>query len=159
MRFEFVAYRVQESATIPGGIVYRPEVTVRLRGPRGELVISALVDTGADETVLPRSLAGLLGVEPDAEQGGFAQGVTGQLMSLAPAIIDIELLGSKESYRWTTLVSFADFPTSDDECVILGHAGALELFIAEFDGERRAGELRPNSSFRGSIDGQVTDER
>lgn len=157
MRFEYVAYTVQSSPTIPDGVVYRPEVTVRLSGPLGNFVVSALIDTGADETVLPRSLAGVLGVVPDDEHAGHAQGVTGQYMSIAPGELAIEIVGPDLTYRWTTLVSFADFPNSADECVILGHVGALEYFVTEFDGENRVGTIRPSGRFSGTFHGNLGD--
>lgn len=151
MRFEYIAYSVQTTPTIPDGVVYRPELTVRLIGPRGEFVVSALIDTGADETVLPRSMANILGVVPDDELAGHAQGVTGQFMSIAPGEIKIEIVGADFAYRWTTLVNFADFPNSEDECVILGHIGALEFFVIEFDGGNRAGTIRPSDRYRGAV--------
>jgi hypothetical protein len=61
--------------------------------------------------------------------------------------VELELLGRDESYRWTTVIGFAQFASSTDECSILGHAGCLEFFLAEFDGLSQVVELTPRSNF------------
>lgn len=33
------------------------------------------------------------------------------------------------------MVQFADFKSTDDECAVLGYHGALQYFLATFDGE------------------------
>ena len=43
------------------GVLHRPEVPVSIGGPLGKLSLLALVDTGADESILPFSLARELG--------------------------------------------------------------------------------------------------
>jgi hypothetical protein len=149
MRFEYLCFATSTSATIPDGLVCRPEVNLRIRGPFGELAVTALLDTGADETILPLSIAECLGVELDPASASQAQGVTGDLLPLLPGKVELELFGDGQIYRWTTLVSFADFPDPGGECVVLGHAGALRYFFAEFDGESRVGCLTANAEYPG----------
>jgi hypothetical protein len=107
----------------------------------------ALVDTGADECVLPLSVGEAIGVRLNPDETILASGVGGDLLELIPGDVEFELLTGEESYRWQARVGFARFENPEDECAILGHIGALELFIATFDGENHCGTLLPNATF------------
>ena len=72
MRFRYAAYEVDPSPTVPSGVLYRPEVTIEVIGPRRIETIQALVDTGSDETVFPASLANAIGVQLDHTSAGQA---------------------------------------------------------------------------------------
>ena len=61
-----IRHEVESTPLTPQGLVYRPEISVRVIGSQDEIYLMALVDTGADETILPLSLAQLLGVDVDA---------------------------------------------------------------------------------------------
>ena len=48
---------------------------------------------------------------------------------------------------WNTPVCFFEFPTANEETVILGHAGFLDYFTATFDGKLGIVTLIPNDDF------------
>ena len=63
-----LARGVNPSPAAPEVPVFRPIIPVRFVGPHGlDALTFALVDTGADKTVLPSSLAGTLGVVPGSK--------------------------------------------------------------------------------------------
>lgn len=107
----------------------------------------ALVDTGADESVLPLSLAKNIGVEVDESRSIPAAGVGGHPIELLPGAVELEIGDGSESYRWRAIVGFARFDRPENECTCIGHVAALEYFTATFDGERQRCTLVPNATF------------
>lgn len=147
MIFDYTTYEVDCSPTNPSGLVRRPEVLLRVGGETASKSVLALVDTGADERVLPLSLAERIGVAVDDSHAMQAAGVGGQLIDLLPGAVELEITNGSESYKWRSFVGFARFQDPEDECAILGHVGALEYFTATFDGEVHRLSLVPNSTF------------
>ena len=145
MNFEYTTYEVDSSPTNPSGLVRRPEVLLRVSGGTSATSLLALVDTGADECVLPLSLAERIGVAIDDSNPLQAAGVGGHLIDLFPGSVELEVTNGSDSYKWRSVVGFARFEDPDDECAILGHVGALEFFVATFDGEAHQLTLLPMS--------------
>lgn len=121
----------------------RPELPIRLIGPRGSEDLVALVDTGADRTIFPLGSAARLGIETFLSPGAGANDVSGRPIELLAGEAVLELEREGELIRWHELVWFHDFPLSND-AVILGHAGFLDYFTAEFDGKLGVLSLTPN---------------
>jgi hypothetical protein len=145
MRFPYSSYEVDLSPSVPNGVIYRPEIVVRVIGPRGAVVLQALADTGSDETVLPLSLAIAIGVDLNYQQAGTACGISGHPLDLIPGRVTLELSQDEEVYRWQTTVAFMELASVADETVLLGHAGFFEYFTACFDSENRELSLAANS--------------
>lgn len=62
-RFPYRSMRLPLSDGGVGYDVFRPLFEVEIGGPKGNARLLALVDTGADETIVPESVRELLGVE------------------------------------------------------------------------------------------------
>lgn len=127
-------------------LILRPIVTIRVIGPTAEARWDALVDTGADETLFPLSLAEVLGVELDHELTSEAAGISGDRLKIYYGAVELKIESGQDVIAWRTVVGFVDFGSSRDEVIILGHGGCLDFFTAVFDGERAELELLPNSS-------------
>ena len=69
MKFRYKRYEVPPSQAFPEGVLYRPEFPIRIIGSAGEASIRVLADTGADQTLLPRSVGNAIG----ASLAGSAQ--------------------------------------------------------------------------------------
>lgn len=149
MRLPYVEYQIPPSATIPSGVIRRPELLVRVSSGGQGAYLLALLDTGADETVLPRSLGELLGVEVDERSRSRACGIAGQEVSVSPGTVEFEITGDGKTYRWRAVVGFVDFDDPRHETAVLGHAGCLDYFTVTFDGEQHAFEIVPNGSLPG----------
>ena len=71
MNFPNASYQVEPTPSQPDiTTVYRPVVPFRVVGATRGAVFYGLVDTGSDETILPRSLAILIGLVPDFNEPG-----------------------------------------------------------------------------------------
>jgi hypothetical protein len=158
MKWAYRRYEVDRSRICSSGIVYRPVADLRIGGAHGETRVRALIDTGADHTLLPISIAERVGAELYEDQPDSARGVAGQEIPIIPGRVQLELLSdegrrgsakpgshptARGSCEWTAVVGFADFATPEEECSLLGHAGCLEIFHAAFDGIARTVELTP----------------
>jgi hypothetical protein len=145
MKFPYSAYAVDHSATVPDGVVYRPEIVVRVVGVRGSVTLQALADTGSDETVFPASLAMALGIQLDHNRATTASGVGGHTVRLVPGRVTLELAQGAERYRWSSTVAFLESDELNDEVSLLGFLGFLEFFTATFDSESYEINLTANS--------------
>ena len=128
---------------------YRPLMAVRLFGPHASRLRDGLLDTGADETVFEDALAPLIGIElSHAEERnvrlvGRAKAVRCRYAPVKLRITD----GVSETYEWTAVVGFA---ATNLRYQLLGHAGFLQFFDAEFRGADQEVILAPNRSFPGT---------
>jgi hypothetical protein len=147
MRFSYASYEIEPSPTIPGGVLYRPEMAIDVIGPMGLETVRALVDTGSDETVFPASLARAIGVGLDHSLGGQASAVGGHSVELVPGVVTLRIAQNREEFRWEATVEFLDVERAEDEVALLGYAGFLEFFHASFDSEVHEFELIRNAQF------------
>jgi Retroviral aspartyl protease len=128
---------------------YRPVVSVRLTSQRGSTLTDGLLDTGADYVVLRESLAIPLGIDlTGAEEGqihlvGRPAPVRCRYVAVQIQISD----GLRETYEWTAMVGFASTRLQYN---LLGQAGCLEFFDADFRGADREVVLIPNAKLPGT---------
>jgi hypothetical protein len=143
MKWSYSRYEVDDSPICPDGIVFRPEATLCVRGRSGEAFLQPLIDTGADHSLFPISVAISVGAELFEHDLDAARGITGQEIPITPGRVQLQLLSDEGSFEWSAIVGFAEFATPEEECSLLGNAGCLELFHAAFDGTARTVELTP----------------
>jgi len=144
MKFPYRSYVSQFPGTSDFRLILRPVLTIRIAGPKSEARWDALVDTGADETLLPKSLAGLLGLELDQKVTSQAVGISGAPLTIHYGQAEFQIAAENEHVTWRSMVGFVDFG-QDDEMIILGHGGCLDYFTAIFDGDKAELELIPNA--------------
>jgi hypothetical protein len=133
-----------------GGVFlrYRPVLAVRLTGPLGSNLVDGLLDTGADDTVFEEWHATYLGIdlrkapERQVALAGRPQPIRCRYAALQLRITD----GTQETYEWTAMVGFV---SGRLHYSLLGQAGFLQYFRADFDGEAREVALIPKPSFPG----------
>jgi hypothetical protein len=143
VRFPYRPYAVQPTPAQPGvSIVYRPRIPIHVIGSLGNLGLFGLLDTGADETVLPAFLVERIGVEVDPGAEAQFRGVGGQIVTVSYARVQLEVGKAHQSYRWPAKVAFLQ----GSNMAILGHAGFLQYFTATFNGQRRHVTLTANST-------------
>lgn len=137
MKFPYHRYEVQPTPWFPDGFVYRPMVPLRVVSGLRDTAIVGLVDTGADETVLPDFLVSALGVE--VGRTGTFRGVGGHTVPGTFGEVTLELRQGRQSRRWETTVAFISGPI----VAILGRHGFLEHFRATFDDRKRELTVAP----------------
>ena len=143
MRFDYSGLISLAADTGDAVAVFRPEVSIRVHGPNGSDVFDALVDTGADNTILPESVARNLGIPLLRGTGPAARAFGGQEIALFYADVELELVQADEKLRWLARVYFLAGGTREE--TVLGHQGFLDYFTATFRGDECALDLEPNS--------------
>ena len=138
MRFDYTAIVSSSPDTGDHVVIFRPEIRIKVHGSKGSCDFLALVDTGADNTILPESIANDLGIPLIAGKGPAATAFGGQKIVLSYADVELELVHPKATLRWLARVYFVA-GSADKETLILGHQGFLDYFTATFIGE----ECRP----------------
>jgi len=141
MRFPYQAYPVRGVGAAHVAVVYRPTVPIRVIGPAGDGLAYGLVDTGADETLLPDRFLGPLGVDTRPGDHATIVAIDGGAVPVRYGAVDLELRRRGAVYRWTARVAFYAGTRA-----ILGHAGCLSHFTATFNGQRRHVTLTPNGT-------------
>jgi hypothetical protein len=149
MRIRYTPYTVRTAVPALGGatLVLRPLLALRITGPSGSRLRDGILDTGADETIVDPSVAPLIGVDssqaPEREIHLIGRGRI--RCRYAPVQLRISD-GIAETYEWDTVVGFAPFPILR---ALLGFAGFLQFFDADFHGADQEVTLLPNASFAG----------
>jgi len=145
MRFAYLASISRSPVDGEPDLVHRPEVPIRIIGPNLSSSHYGLVDTGADNTILPARLVDELGVTTVATSGPGVDAFAGGNVAVSAAEVTLALSDGEDQVRWTTDVLCCRFARPEDEMVILGYQGFLEYFTATFDGENCELELVPNA--------------
>ncbi len=106
--------------------------------------VRALVDSGADDTVLPLDVADLLGVS-FLPATGHSLRWRGQRQPMRFGQVTLELADDEgNALAWPAVVAFTNTPISYP---LLGICGCLEFFDVSFRGADRLVELESNASF------------
>lgn len=124
--------------------IHRPIVPILVRGPRDSLLVRPLLDSGADFTLFPLSVAAATGIDLDINRAGSVGGIEGGSLVTYPGDVELELSDGTQSYRWTTTVRFAD-----GNNMVLGHLGCLEFFTVTLDHYQRDVLIEPNAIYPG----------
>jgi predicted aspartyl protease len=143
MRFDYSGIITSAPDTGDPVAVFRPEIRIVVHGPNGAETYRALVDTGADDTILPESVARGLGIRMTRATGPAAQAFGGQAIALSYADVELELVYAEAKLRWLAHVYFV--AGTEEETILLGQQGFLEFFTATFIGDECVLELQPNS--------------
>lgn len=125
-------------------LILRPEIPIAVIGPSQSITLLGLVDTGSDNTILPKIVAEQLNIPLQNAHGPEATVFGGNRVRLLAGEVTLQIEADGESLRWSTPIYFFDFPKHHDETAILGHAGFLDYFTAVFDGKEGTLALLPN---------------
>jgi hypothetical protein len=116
--------------------IRRPEIPITISGSAGTARYVALVDSGSDNTIFPKSVADYLQIPLEATSGPDATLFGGRHVQLLTGEEILQLDADGESLEWPAIICFFDFPTDSEETVLLGHAGFLDYFTATLDGKQ-----------------------
>jgi hypothetical protein len=148
LRFPYLEEPIQGSPppSLPASaaVRWRPLVPVTVHGTGGSVSFGrALVDSGADDTILPLDVAVCLGVALLLDTG-HAMRWQGQRHVLRFGHVDLELVDdSGGALRWPAIVAFTPARV---RYPLLGLTGCLEFMEARFVGSSRVLELQARSN-------------
>jgi hypothetical protein len=146
--FRYRRVPILQPAVALGGTMYRPRplVLVTLLSGPNTAIDNGLLDTGADDTVFPDSVAVRLGLDLRNAPLGEAAGVASAPVSIRYAQVTLRLSDGRELCEWPAWVGFTAAPLRQP---LLGFAGCLQFFDADFHGGREEVELATNSLYPG----------
>lgn len=121
--------------------IHRPIVMLHVASSSGRFVnVDALVDTGADVSLLPNSMAAKLGIELPVMPEYPIGSPIGSATTYRLAEVRLELRRPPDVLRWTTSVGFVDRKLP---YAILGTRGFFEFFRLSYDASQHTFELDP----------------
>lgn len=143
MRFDYTAYSCDPSPQDPSGIVYRPTIQVRVGGLKGSFDLLGILDTGADECLLPYEL--LEEIDPLRRIKDFSvlRGFAGEITPVVYGTVNLTILLKGRPFHWRARVGFV---SGRDGEAVWGRDGFLEYFNASFHGPGRHFTLRLKGS-------------
>ena len=115
MNWSYSEFEVDCSRVCPTGVVYRPVASVRIVASRDQVYLRALVDTGADHSIVPFSVAERIGAELFEDEQNSVEGISGQAITIIPGRVRIVLFDESKSIERNTIIGFAKFASPDDE--------------------------------------------
>lgn len=119
---------------------FRPTVTILFKNKSKFILTEAIVDSGADFTILPIEIAGILNIKLDGHKKTTFHGAGSNPFSVYPSPESIEHTLKQDGFRpitWKTKVYFAESQPG----ILLGHKGFLENFKVTLDGKRKELEI------------------
>jgi hypothetical protein len=149
MRFSYKHIPIRSTALALGGrwVRPRPIISVTLIGPSDSRLREGLLDSGADDTIFPQSLAALLGIDLGNAPVGWASTATLTNVPLRYARVSLRITDGREQRDWPAWVGFTSAKLHHP---LLGFAGFLQFFTATFHGDREQVELTVNSLYPGT---------
>jgi hypothetical protein len=143
MKFPYSGFLSPAPDTGEQVIIFRPEVPLQMFGPAGSVTSLAIVDTGADNTILPLAIAQKLQIKREECKGPSASAFGGQQIAMKYADIQLGLDDGQLQLKWHARVYFAALQHPGPETILVGHQGFLDYFKATFDGENLELVLQP----------------
>ena len=114
--------------------IYRPMVRVTVIGPDDAVTQLGLLDTGADETILPIEILAQIGHAGPAGRTGRLHGIHGGSVDVVYGEVRFGFTeGGTKPFVWEATVAFGQNLAEP----IFGHSGFLEHFTASFNGPGR----------------------
>lgn len=128
MKFTYQGYPLNS-----GGNIFRPTIPIALKNGTRFVFVEALIDSGADYTILPIELAGELGLKLKDENKSACHGAGSNSFYIYPSPIKIKHVLRKSGFRpiqWMANVYFAEAQPT----ILLGNKGFLEHFRVTLNG-------------------------
>lgn len=144
MKYPYLPYRVSPSPAEPGvKMAYRPTVPVRIIGLGGSIKLRGILDTSADETVLPAYLLQRIQVATRSEDVSALGGAGGRPFVVTYGTVDFEVQLDEDAPRWHAKVAF----DPHRRVPLLGQVGFLRFFTVTFDDPGDSSRWMPPARF------------
>ncbi|OIO52290.1 hypothetical protein COT40_02180 [Candidatus Peregrinibacteria bacterium CG08_land_8_20_14_0_20_41_10] len=137
MKFKYFQYPAPDSKNI-----YRPSIPITFKNGYRFIDVIALIDSGADFTILPLEIAGVLGIELNPQSKISFYGAGDNSFTVYPSPVKIEHILKQIGFRqivWKTCVYFAESQST----ILLGNHGFLDQFEIRLNGKKKELEIIP----------------
>lgn len=135
MKFKYSEYQDEKI-----GKLFRPTLPIVFKYNQKFICTEALIDSGADFTILPIEIAGVLNIKLDGSTKMDFHGAGNNSFTVYPSQVRIEHLIRQDGFRplvWKTAVYFAE----SQPAILLGNRGFLENFKVTLDGKKKETEI------------------
>ncbi|OGC81792.1 MAG: hypothetical protein A2V81_01640 [Candidatus Abawacabacteria bacterium RBG_16_42_10] len=135
MKFKYSQYPTPDGASL-----YRPSIPITFQNGSKSITVEALIDSGADFTVLPIEIAGVLGIKLNIKNKESFQGAGGNPFNVYPSPTKLEHILRQDGFRpinWKANVYFAE----SQPMILLGNKGFLDQFEIRLRGKQREIEI------------------
>ena len=119
-----------------------PSIPVTLSANGGKYQFIALLDSGADISVIPSEVADLLGLDLTGEREE-ARGIGGKVPAIQSSLV-VEVGKAHESYSYNIPVKVILDRTDEEIPILLGRAGFFDKFLITFNQKEERIILKPN---------------
>lgn len=116
--------------------IFRPMIPITFKVEDVEFGAYALVDSGADYTVLPIEIAGVFNLKIDNQIQYSILGAGGTTFKIYKSPIEVEHIVKKRGFReikWKSFVYFAESGST----ILLGQAGFMNKFKIVLNGKTK----------------------
>jgi hypothetical protein len=120
-----------------GPLLYRPIVEIEIVGPKGRLRELALIDSGADRSMLNKDIADIVGIDLTKATARRAIGITG---ATTVYLTEVELKLGGARGKMNIPVGFIDSPYVS---VLLGQHGFFDLHRITFEKHHHVFRITP----------------
>lgn len=116
--------------------IFRPVIPVTFKVQDKQFKSYALIDSGADYTILPIEVAGQLGLKLSAEFRYSMEAAGGSSLNIYRSPVEIKHIIQKSGFRnleWSSYVYFAESGST----LLLGQKGFLDRFEVRLNGHSK----------------------
>ncbi len=133
MQYKYTDYLPDET----GKLVRRPMIEITIFGPKGTHKELALLDSGADRTLLSMEVARFLGIDLVNARNGFTRGITGGETETKTVMLEIQV-----EYLNKIEIPIGFIETKNFGA-LLGQDGFFDLHKIRFERDHKVFEIKP----------------
>lgn len=120
--------------------IFRPLVLITFQAGDKQFKSYALIDSGADYTILPIEIAGHLGLKLSSEFRYFMEAAGGSSLNIYRSPVEVKHIIQKSGFRnleWLSYVYFAESGST----LLLGQKGFLDRFEVRLNGHSKEAQI------------------
>ncbi len=135
MRFRFRIERTRND------LISRPLIPVRLTGPGSSGRFIALLDSGADRSMIPSEIADILGLDIDLRRRQTVSGIGGNV-EVVRTRVRVTFARGSERHSLPSVPVDVPMGRTRNRYAILGRQGIFDKFVIVFDLNRNSIEMK-----------------
>jgi hypothetical protein len=134
-------FKYSQYPTPKGKLIYRPVIDIIFQNKKKFILVEAVIDSGADYTILPIEIAGELNIKLDKKSKETFTGAGKNPFNVYKSPVKIEHRIRQKGHRdytWKSIVYFAE----SQPTILLGQHGFLDQFVVTLNGLKKELEIK-----------------